>query len=336
MSRVAQFRTEGFKGFSVKFSPFFEDRVACAAAANFGLAGSGRLYVLGFGPSQPNTPAGQCSLLCAYDNGDAFFDCSWSELHQNHIVTASGDGGVRLFDVSVPNQPIAQWREHQREVQSVEWNYVSKGTFLSSSMDGTVKLWAPQSQRSLRTFSGHARCVYQASWNPFVDSVFATASGDNLVKVWDVRQQQPGTECTVTFQPHAGEVLSVDWNKYREHILVTSSVDSTARIWDLRMTNRELVLLAGHKMAVRRVKYSPHNPDILGTASYDMSTRFWDTQGTAAVYVQNAHTEFAFGLDYSLFRPGLAATCGWDEVVDLPTTTSARRSSGSGSTSWSG
>lgn len=47
---MLEYRTEGFQGYSVKYSPFFDNRIAVAAAANFGLVGNGRLYVLELTP----------------------------------------------------------------------------------------------------------------------------------------------------------------------------------------------------------------------------------------------------------------------------------------------
>jgi peroxin-7 len=46
-----EFRTEGFNGCGVKYSPFFDSRIAVAASANFGLVGNGRLYILGLTPN---------------------------------------------------------------------------------------------------------------------------------------------------------------------------------------------------------------------------------------------------------------------------------------------
>lgn len=43
---MLHFRTEGFNGCAVKYSPFFDNRLAVAASANFGLVGNGRLYIL--------------------------------------------------------------------------------------------------------------------------------------------------------------------------------------------------------------------------------------------------------------------------------------------------
>lgn len=44
---MLEFRTQGFNGYSVKYSPFFDSRIAVATSANFGLVGNGRLYILG-------------------------------------------------------------------------------------------------------------------------------------------------------------------------------------------------------------------------------------------------------------------------------------------------
>ena len=38
-----------FNGYSVKFSPFYESRIAVATAQNFGILGNGRIHVLGSG-----------------------------------------------------------------------------------------------------------------------------------------------------------------------------------------------------------------------------------------------------------------------------------------------
>ena len=47
---MLEFRTQGFAGHAVKYSPFFDSRLAVASAANFGLVGNGRLHILGLTP----------------------------------------------------------------------------------------------------------------------------------------------------------------------------------------------------------------------------------------------------------------------------------------------
>lgn len=75
-----------------------------------------------------------------FDTQDSLYDTAWSEIHENQIVVACGDGSVKLFDISLENYPVQSWQEHNREVYSVSWNLVSKDTFASSSWDGTIKV----------------------------------------------------------------------------------------------------------------------------------------------------------------------------------------------------
>lgn len=48
---MLEFRTQGFNGYGIKYSPFFDSRIAVASSANFGLVGNGRLYILGLTPN---------------------------------------------------------------------------------------------------------------------------------------------------------------------------------------------------------------------------------------------------------------------------------------------
>ena len=50
-SSMFEYRTQGFNGYAVKYSPFYDSRLAVAASANFGLVGNGRLYILGLTPN---------------------------------------------------------------------------------------------------------------------------------------------------------------------------------------------------------------------------------------------------------------------------------------------
>lgn len=47
---MLHFRTEGYNGYAVKYSPFFDNRLAVASSANFGLVGNGRLFILELTP----------------------------------------------------------------------------------------------------------------------------------------------------------------------------------------------------------------------------------------------------------------------------------------------
>lgn len=46
MAAMLEFRTQGFNPYAVKYSPYYDSRIAVASAANFGIVGNGRLYSL--------------------------------------------------------------------------------------------------------------------------------------------------------------------------------------------------------------------------------------------------------------------------------------------------
>ncbi|KAK7332043.1 hypothetical protein VNO80_28790 [Phaseolus coccineus] len=254
-----------FNGYSVKFSPFYENRLAVATAQNFGILGNGRLHVLDLSPD-PSLPIAE---LAAYDTADGVYDVAWSESHDSIVIAAVADGSVKLYDLALPptSNPIRSFQEHTREVHSADYNPVRRDSFLSSSWDDTVKLWTLDRPTSVRTFKEHAYCVYSAVWNPRHADVFASASGDCTVRVWDVRE--PGS--TMILPAHDHEVLACDWNKYDECVIATASVDKSLKVWDVRNYRVPVSVLNGHGYAVRKVKFSPHVRNMMVSCSYDMT-----------------------------------------------------------------
>ncbi|KAG8681568.1 peroxisomal targeting signal 2 receptor [Ceratobasidium sp. 395] len=310
--QIASIRTKPFAHHSVAFSPFQPKLLALASSANYGLVGNGRLHVVSQGhPPLPGGGGGfDASTLRvdrAYRTQDGLYDLAWSELHENQIVTASGDGSLRLWDISMTDLPVRVWHEHAKETYSVDWSNLRKDRFISSSWDGAVKVWTPVSGTSLQTIPAHSSCVYQALFSPHAPDVLATASTDGTIRFFDLRiplpaLQPPANPNTTTPTPtlplsstplarpsltipaHGTEILSLDWNKYRPWVIASASVDKSVKVWDARMVaaqGQELgavggtceIDLLGHEYAVRKVQWSPHRADLLATASYDMTCR---------------------------------------------------------------
>ncbi|KAF8253766.1 WD40 repeat-like protein [Wilcoxina mikolae CBS 423.85] len=320
---MLSFRTTGFNGYAVKYSPFFDSRIACAASSNFGLVGNGRLYILTL------TPQGIIAEKW-FDTQDSLFDVSFSESNANQLAAASGDGSIKLFDATLADFPIRQWREHTREVFSLSWNLVDKNIFASSSWDGNIKIWSPTSPASLRTIH-IGSCTYSVAFQPSSPTVLSAVSSDGFMRVFDLRAPEPSAEIAKT-RVSPGEVLTQDWNKYRASVIASAGVDRGIRIWDLKMPGICQTELVGHEYAVRRIAWSPHWQDVVLSASYDMSVRVW-TDGSSRgaggtglggagpgggrlMGVMDKHTEFCAGVDWCLFGgEGWAASTGWDEMV---------------------
>ncbi|KAF4630966.1 hypothetical protein G7Y89_g7168 [Cudoniella acicularis] len=339
---MLEFRTQGYNGYAVKYSPFFDSRIAVAASSNFGLVGNGRLYVLGL-------TANGIQAEKWYDTQDSIYDTSWSEAHENQLVAGCGDGSVKLFDLSVPNYPVQSWQEHSREVYAVHWNMVTKDTLVSSSWDGTIKVWQPNRPNSILTLPTHS-CTYSAAFSPHSPSIISSVSSDSHLRIFDLRTPASASNHLVHLIPIHGpapvpgapansirpafppsEALTHDWNKYRDTIVATAGVDQIIRTIDLRNPKAgPVAMLRGHDYAIRKITWSPHLSDVLLSASYDMTCRVW-TDGSTMGH-QNAHpglasisggrelgqmgrhTEFVTGVDWCLFgTEGWCASTAWDE-----------------------
>lgn len=345
---MLSFRADGLSCYGVAYSPFFDNRLAVATAANFGLAGNGRLYVLDIDAT------GSIKPVRHFDTQDGLFGLAWSELNENQVATANGDGTVKLFDTTTQEPfPVLAWREHAREVMSVNWCMGgAKDVLASASWDGTVKIWSPARPNSLATLAaplaGPPRvgreavpikkggagpdagglCVYTAKFSPHEPALVASANSDSSVHLWDTRQASGRPVSTIPSAHMGSDCLALDWNKYRPTTIATAGVDKAVRVWDTRRPTAPTNELLGHDFAVRSVKWSPHSGDLLLSASYDTTVRAWTDDPTARHisrfadspkglrHVFSRHTEFAIDCDWSLWgQPGWVASVGWDSML---------------------
>ena len=65
---MLEFRTAGYNPYAVKYSPYYDSRIAVASSANFGIVGNGRVFALGLTPAGVHvekTYASQTTLRAA-------------------------------------------------------------------------------------------------------------------------------------------------------------------------------------------------------------------------------------------------------------------------------
>lgn len=188
---------------------------------------------------------------------DAIYDCSWSETNANVIALACANGDILLHDYA-NNTTKPFKKEHLKESSCVDWNLVDRDQILSTSWDGTIKIWNQNHQTSIDTFY-HGRgmedgstCtnVYQASWMPSNSNLFISVGSDCSIHLWDKRvgmsmgigtRTEAGMETNKKrriapsqsiHQAHTNEILSVDWNKYEHFQFLSASSDCTIKMWD--------------------------------------------------------------------------------------------------------
>lgn len=303
--------------FAAKFSPYSHlpsELLAVATSQHYGIAGNGRAHVVTVSATTGLTE------IFSRDTQDCLFDVAWSEANEHQLVGVCGDGSTVLWDLrSTDPHPVARWTEHGQEAVGVAWAPVSKLTFATASWDGTVRIMDPLSRAAVSVLEsgepGSRRPLHAVEWHPTHAGTLSSGGADGVC-VWDVRSR----DSRASFGGGVGEILSLDWNKFREFEILAGGSDGAVRIWDTRRAARPVRLLQGHRLPVRRVRCSPHDTGIAATASYDFTVCLWDTSNDAALHATllqrcSHHREFASGVEFSLFIPGLLASCSWDHAL---------------------
>lgn len=193
------------------------------------------------------------------------------------MISVSGDGTMQLWNCSIDhdsplsNLPQMIYKEHKKEIYSIDWLSVRSENFvLSASWDTTIKLWDPNCSSSLCTYSAHSKLVYNATFSPHIPNTFASVSADGYLKIWNIL----GSERAVaSLKSHDGEILCVDWCKFDQNILATGCSDGLIRGYDIRHFGLPIFELKGCDYAVRKIQFSPFDISTIASVGYDFHTR---------------------------------------------------------------
>lgn len=291
-------------------SPFDGRILAIAASQNFGLKGSGRLYLV-----QLSAPHQEARLIRHYDFRDGIFDVAWSEVDRETLVVGGGDGKVYRVGMATGKTETCSIA-HSKEISSLDWCPLRQDKFLSTSWDGTIKLSLSQSTSS-QTIRGHAGVVNEARWCPRHANLLMSVSGDKTARLWDDRTINSTAVITPNESLMVSDFLSLDWNKYEEWNVVTAT-PTDLLFWDIRSLTRGPVnrIPGAHRRAIKRVRFSPWQGNKLASVGFDMTVRLWDL---TALNPRGPHfdhfTEFATGLDWNNFERGKLFSSSWDETI---------------------
>ncbi|CAO1636560.1 unnamed protein product [Parajaminaea phylloscopi] len=188
---------------------------------------------------------------------------------------------------------------HTDSVLSVSWNPFVPNLLISSSADGTIKLWDIDSKpaahgglEAMRSFEIHDDKVQSVAWNTSGvslgpreggeqhRSVVASGGYDGKVKVFDVRLPSAVTSIAV-----AGEIEKIRWNPWRRENLLVSLDSGLVVSYDVDVSQlgqteaRLLWTLSAHESACTSVDVSPHLPGCILTAGLDRQTKVWNLEG---------------------------------------------------------
>lgn len=217
-----------------------------------------------------------------------------------YIATAGYDNRIILWGADTKTALTVGVHDHL--VNQCE--FTSCGNYLvSSSSDGTARLWRLPEMKLLTVFSDHEDDVECISVHPKLN-LFATASCDCKVRVFDFTGK-----LQKTFIGHTADVMSVQWSE-DGLALISSSNDGTIRRWDLEtgqhveilnntgiqtdtialaeniifagddegyihvINNNKINSIKGHQAGIKRICYSELTKQII-SVSYDRRACIW-------------------------------------------------------------
>ncbi|RSM91824.1 hypothetical protein DMH04_02320 [Kibdelosporangium aridum] len=198
------------------------------------------------------------------------------------LVAGSQSGrNVALWDLARPDEPIATFGDHRRDVIAVAFSKAGR-LVATVGADGSVKLWNLADPRNPILLWHHNRNAGPVPAVAFgkSDRLLVTGNEDTSVTLWDV----PTGEMLATLSGHFGTVYGVAFDP-EGRLLATATTDTVARIWDVsdpRNPKSWAAPLAGDADNIYSVAFHPSGRT-LASSSFGQSVRLWDTDIERAV-----------------------------------------------------
>lgn len=224
-----------------------------------------------------------------------------------YLLSGGADGSIRIYDlqskgkiVDAEREPLApvtavpQEYGHKFGVSSIHWWPFDNGLFVSSSFDGSVKVWDPNTLEvgeEAYSFDLGSK-IYNISISSVGEhSLVATAADHPFIRLLDLRTTSSSHTLVARGSRSATKNMSVKWSPKDSHILASGGSDGSVRIWDIRQSNSCITSLdmqqtgsiAGnkkddyrfaHRGAVNGLAWFP-NGDYLITNGNDEKIRLW-------------------------------------------------------------
>jgi serine/threonine protein kinase len=181
-------------------------------------------------------------------------------------------------------------------------------TLVSSSQDGTIKLWDLITGRLTRSFAAHADTVRSLSLSADGQTL-ASGNGDNTVKVWNLQTK----ELQHTLAEHTAPVWSVALSR-DGRTLISGSGDRTIKVWDLE-TGQLVCTLTGHQGKVYAVALSPDEQTVV-SGSTDRTIKVWNLRTGQLLRTFQGHGDTVRAIAVSPDGQMLASA-SWDKTIKL-------------------
>lgn len=140
---------------------------------------------------------------------------------------------------------------------------------VSSSEDGTIKVWDYETGDYEKTLKGHTDSIQDIAFD-HSGKFLVSCSADMSIKLWDFSSY----ECVKTMHGHDHNVSSVTFMPSGDYLL-SSSRDKTIKMWEVA-TGYCVKTFTGHREWVRMVRVC-NDGSLIASCSNDQTVRVWLT-----------------------------------------------------------
>jgi guanine nucleotide-binding protein subunit beta-2-like 1 protein len=159
---------------------------------------------------------------------------------------------------------------HSHFISDIDLSQDSKYA-LSSSWDGTIRLWNLKEATHKKTLIGHTKDVLTVAFSPDNRQI-ASGSMDKSVKLWNIHGV---CKFTVDQNPHSDWVSCIRYfQDIKTPIIVSASWDKTIKVWDNSVMSL-MHTFVGHKAQINTLDLAP-NTNIIASGGRDGKVNIWN------------------------------------------------------------
>jgi len=193
-------------------------------------------------------------------------------LSTERVVSASGDGTLRLWDTHI-NQQLATFTDHAADVTAVSAHPHDPFMVATASADATLRLWDLRSREDeacVRTFSGFESDA--TGVEIFRNGLtVAGCAGDSTLRLFDMRSTAPVGIYTDSTIKSAASALTVSASG---RLVVVAYERNEAVAWEVVSSDGAFHELASHSARVSCLSMNSSG-QALATGSWDKRVAIW-------------------------------------------------------------
>ncbi|XP_065833407.1 WD repeat-containing protein 25-like [Oscarella lobularis] len=193
----------------------------------------------------------------------------------------------RRYHSLLPSQCTHVYTDHTDKVNRVEWAKPDGRWLLSTSMDGTVRIWNPHraDTAACHRFLGHnGEAVREAKWHTTSEKI-VSGGYDKTAKLWDVK-----TGRIIATYEHPAYVTAIEFDPNTPDLFIAGCYDSTMKAWDVRVnpTTGAATTYVGSLGQIQDVEFLPDASfvaasDVVRRNALDRAVAAWDVRSGAIV-----------------------------------------------------